>query len=201
MRRPAVLLLVLSSLVVMPAPAGAAAGPAASIGTVDCVNGGAYANMSNAGNQPTTFTIQRDGATVDTVVLERATVGASRLVPIAEGATATITVDMGGAGYVSASVTRSCATDAAAAPAAQETAVAGVQEGPQSESAASAAIAAAAPQPDGELPFSGPADGVSIAALGGVLLTCGTMLLLTATRSKRSPTGPARRSIGPRTER
>lgn len=122
------------------APASTPAAPSATIGAVDCINGGAFANLSNTGGQPATFTIQRDGATIDTVTLDSSNVGASRLVPIAEGRTSVVTVQMSGAGYVSSSVTRDCIAQTAPTP----PPVAAVESAPAAADAAPAAPGEAA---------------------------------------------------------
>ncbi|MCW2924628.1 MAG: hypothetical protein JWM98_2032, partial [Thermoleophilia bacterium] len=81
--------------------------PAATVGTVDCINGGAFVNLVNTGGETATFTITRDGVAFDTVTVTGSGTG-SRLVPITEDTTATISVAAPGMTTVTATVTRDC---------------------------------------------------------------------------------------------
>jgi hypothetical protein len=110
-RLPLHALATLALVLAMPASAGAAA--SASIGAVDCDAGGSIATLTHDEGAPVTFIVLRDDRAVANVVVPPGP-PVTRVVPIAEGAAAQVTVRYGGS-YVSGYVRRSCSATPAAA--------------------------------------------------------------------------------------
>ncbi len=205
MRRPHAVLLAFIMLVAAPAvshagavqdpsapaaPPTEPANPSATIGPVDCVNGGAFANLANTGGQPATFHIQRGWVTIDTIVLESSPVGASRLVPIPEGATMLVSVQMDGFGGVSAWVENACGGPSSAdspAPAEADAADDGTATLPAADTATSIPDGTSAVATAGAaLPFTG-AVGMTVATASGIaLLLLGLSLHVAARRGRSS---------------
>lgn len=162
------------------AQAAAAAQPSASVSAIDCVNGGAYANLNNTSGEPATFTISVDGSTIDTVELEGASYGTSRLVPVAEDAIARIRVSADGMDTVTRTVARNCARGGAGGAGA----VAGV----------SAQLGATGPAPrgaTGQLPFTGAGAETLLGGAGALLVVLGIALLSAARPGARRAPLPA----------
>lgn len=90
------------------APSHAIAAPAATIGGIDCAAGGAVATLVNTSGGPMRFTLLRDDVAVATAVVTAAAGPVRRIVPVAEGAAAQVTIRYG-SGYTSAYVQNSCA--------------------------------------------------------------------------------------------
>jgi len=128
-RRILIALTIVAVASIVGVPSAAAANPAATIGPVDCVRGGAIATFTNTASAPLPYTLLRGDVVLDHFVLPPSPTATTRLIPIAEGATSQITVRTGDA-YVSANVTRSCEgrtrSAAASSPAAASSAVAGL---------------------------------------------------------------------------
>ena len=89
----------------LPASAHAAA-PSIDIGPIDCDAGGSWATVVNP-SVPLRFEVGRDGNVLSDQVLEPATEAVRTLVPIEEGASATVTVRYGSS-YVSKALRRAC---------------------------------------------------------------------------------------------
>lgn len=119
----------LATLVALAAPLlvpAAAVAASASIGPVDCDAGGAVVTLTNTGGGPARFTILRDEVAIASAVVP-AGPSVTRVVPIAEGAAARVTVRYGSS-YVSSYLRRSCS--GASGNGAPVTAVAGVSDAP-----------------------------------------------------------------------
>ncbi|MCW2924626.1 MAG: hypothetical protein JWM98_2030 [Thermoleophilia bacterium] len=177
MRRTLLVTSMLLASLLSPTAAGAA--PSATIGSVDCARGGTVASLATTGDAPTTFTIQRDGATVNTVTLRDPGDGRQQLVPIAEGRTSLVTVQISGAGYVSSNVTRNCGAE----PVGEQVPVTAATAGQAPTTRTSA-------RTPGELPFTGARSTRSL-GLGGLALALVGAVLHHGGR-RRSARRPAR---------
>ncbi|MCZ4495528.1 MAG: hypothetical protein JWM25_111 [Thermoleophilia bacterium] len=178
----------------------APAAPAATVGAVSCVEGGAFVTLRNTGGEFATFTVAVDGVTIDTVTVGGGATG-YRLVPIAEDRTALITVSAALMAPVVTSVGRDCAPAAADATPAVATPVAAAVGGPDDTDVRPVAVAGVSEEDDGDeavlaaattggtgdaLPFTGET-GTRALVLGALLaLLMGTMLPISARVSERA---------------
>lgn len=102
-----------AALALLVAPATSGAAPGAQLGAVDCDAGGAIATLTNSEGGPARFTILRDDVAISTDVVPAGGAPVTRIVPIAEGRAARITVRYGSS-YVSSYVRRDCSVGGAA---------------------------------------------------------------------------------------
>jgi hypothetical protein len=123
--RPLPVFAALAVLLAMPATSHAAI---ATLGAVDCDAGGAVATLTNDSSGPLRYTILRDDRAIATVIVP-AGPPVTRIVPIAEGAAAQVTVRAGNS-YVSGLVRRSCAAGSTNVTTTASSAVAGASDAP-----------------------------------------------------------------------
>lgn len=196
-----VLLLSLAAPLVLPAAASAVS---ASIGPVDCDAGGAIATLTNTEGGPVHFTILRDDVAIATAIVP-AGPAVTRVVPIAEGAAAQVTVRYGSS-YASSYLRRSCT--GAPAEAALKAAAVSSSDAPF----AAAPVAAATGVRSGGTPRSTPSEPqagtvtleeaeqswplvlVALAALFGLAIIANARLRnrLRALGTRREPAAPRR---------